>query len=388
MNAAVAASPSSEPNTSRPATTNRATLQRVRRAARRWRSRRRSRASPGSAAARVMPCTAAPAVRHVRIPRTRARLQSRAPRRLRPRSFAGPPAGRRLHSGSAQPPRSRRPSRRACALRARRDGLRRQARADLGQARHDLSRERQGRLEPHHHGRGAAAARARRGRWPPTPARAPGRARRRRSGRCDRGAHPGRPPRSRGGRARHHVAGRQAQCRVHPQARRPGVRHARRAARGHRARGRCPGRAHEPRRGRAGARAQAPAAAPGHRRPSRRRGAAQRLRRRGLRHQHPAHHAAGAAAATRGRAPGGPTNGVATANATVLHRLDPDAYVATSTSGVTLARLRGQRRLRTLRAITAGRFFVVDAAAARADTTAYALLRSLAHSLHPTVIKQ
>jgi ABC-type Fe3+-hydroxamate transport system substrate-binding protein len=84
----------------------------------------------------------------------------------------------------------------------------------------------------------------------------------------------------------------------------------------------------------------------------------------------------------------GPSNGVATTNATVLHRLDPDAYIATSTSGVTLARLRGQRRLRTLRAITAGRFFVVDAAAARADTTAYALLRSLAHSLHPTVIKQ
>ena len=84
----------------------------------------------------------------------------------------------------------------------------------------------------------------------------------------------------------------------------------------------------------------------------------------------------------------GPSNGIATTNATVLHRLDPDAYVATSTSGVTLARLRGQRRLRTLRAVTAGRFFVVDAAAARADTTAYALLRSLAHSLHPTVIKQ
>lgn len=83
----------------------------------------------------------------------------------------------------------------------------------------------------------------------------------------------------------------------------------------------------------------------------------------------------------------GPSNGVATVNAKVLHRLDPDAYIATSTSGVTLARLRSQPRLRTLRAITAGRFFIVDAAAARADTTAYALLHSLAHSLHPTVIK-
>jgi ABC-type Fe3+-hydroxamate transport system substrate-binding protein len=83
----------------------------------------------------------------------------------------------------------------------------------------------------------------------------------------------------------------------------------------------------------------------------------------------------------------GPANALATVNAKVLHRLDPDAYMATSTSGVTLARLRAQPRLRTLRAITSGRFFVIDTAAARADTTAYALLRSLAHSLHPTVIK-
>jgi ABC-type Fe3+-hydroxamate transport system substrate-binding protein len=83
----------------------------------------------------------------------------------------------------------------------------------------------------------------------------------------------------------------------------------------------------------------------------------------------------------------GPSNGVTTVNAKALHRLDPDAYIATSTSGVTLAHMRSQPRLRTLRAITAGRFFIVDSAAARADTTAYALLRSLAHSLHPTVIK-
>jgi ABC-type Fe3+-hydroxamate transport system substrate-binding protein len=83
----------------------------------------------------------------------------------------------------------------------------------------------------------------------------------------------------------------------------------------------------------------------------------------------------------------GPANGLATVNAKALHRLDPDAYIATSTSGVTLARLRAQPRLRTLRAITSGRFFIVDTAAARADTTAYALLHSLAHLLHPTVVK-
>jgi ABC-type Fe3+-hydroxamate transport system substrate-binding protein len=84
----------------------------------------------------------------------------------------------------------------------------------------------------------------------------------------------------------------------------------------------------------------------------------------------------------------GPADGVATVNAKMLARLDPDAYVATSTSGVTLARLRSRPGLRTLRSVAAGRVFIVDPAAARADTTAYALLRSLAHSLHPAVIKR
>jgi ABC-type Fe3+-hydroxamate transport system substrate-binding protein len=84
----------------------------------------------------------------------------------------------------------------------------------------------------------------------------------------------------------------------------------------------------------------------------------------------------------------GPADGLATVDARALHKLDPDAYVATSASGVTLARLRSRPAMRTLRSVLAGRVFVVDAAAARADTTAYALLRSLAHSLHPEVIKQ
>jgi ABC-type Fe3+-hydroxamate transport system substrate-binding protein len=84
----------------------------------------------------------------------------------------------------------------------------------------------------------------------------------------------------------------------------------------------------------------------------------------------------------------GPSDGIATVNAKLLHKLDPDAYVATSTSGVTLARLRAKPGLRTLRAVAGGRVFVVDASAARADTTAYALLRSLAHSLHPSAVPQ
>ena len=84
----------------------------------------------------------------------------------------------------------------------------------------------------------------------------------------------------------------------------------------------------------------------------------------------------------------GPADGIATVNAKSLHRLDPDAYIATATSGVTVARLRAQPGLRSLRAVAAGRVFVVDPAAARADTTAYSLLRSIAHSLHPTVVKR
>ena len=84
----------------------------------------------------------------------------------------------------------------------------------------------------------------------------------------------------------------------------------------------------------------------------------------------------------------GPADGVTTVNARALHKLDPDVYVATTASGVTLARLRAKPALRTLRSVAAGRVYVVDAAAARADTTAYALLHTLAHSLHPTVVKQ
>ena len=84
----------------------------------------------------------------------------------------------------------------------------------------------------------------------------------------------------------------------------------------------------------------------------------------------------------------GPADGVATVNANALHRLDPDAYIATTTSGVTLARLRSRPGLRTLRSVTAGRVFIVDPGVARTDVTSYALLRSVARQLHPGVIKQ
>jgi ABC-type Fe3+-hydroxamate transport system substrate-binding protein len=84
----------------------------------------------------------------------------------------------------------------------------------------------------------------------------------------------------------------------------------------------------------------------------------------------------------------GPADGVTTVNAKSLHRLDPDAYIATNTSGTTLARLRTMPGLRTLRSVSAGRVYVVDPAAARADTTAYSLMRSLAHLLHPSAVTQ
>jgi ABC-type Fe3+-hydroxamate transport system substrate-binding protein len=84
----------------------------------------------------------------------------------------------------------------------------------------------------------------------------------------------------------------------------------------------------------------------------------------------------------------GPADGAATVDARALRKLYPDAYIATSTSGVTLARLRARPVLRKLRSVAAGRVFVVDSDEARADTTAYALLRSLARSLHPSVIKR
>jgi ABC-type Fe3+-hydroxamate transport system substrate-binding protein len=84
----------------------------------------------------------------------------------------------------------------------------------------------------------------------------------------------------------------------------------------------------------------------------------------------------------------GPADGITTVNAKALHRLNPDAYIATNTSGVTLARLRSRPGLRTLRAVSSGRVFVVDPAAARADISAYALMRSLAHSLHPALVKR
>ncbi len=84
----------------------------------------------------------------------------------------------------------------------------------------------------------------------------------------------------------------------------------------------------------------------------------------------------------------GPADGVATVNANALRRLDPDAYIATTTSGTTLARLRSRPALRALRSVSAGRVFIVDPAVARADVTSYALLRSVARHLHPGVIKQ
>ena len=64
----------------------------------------------------------------------------------------------------------------------------------------------------------------------------------------------------------------------------------------------------------------------------------------------------------------GPTDGVTTVTARMLRQLDPDAYIATSGSGATLAKLRSQAGTKSLRAVTSGRVFTVDADAARVLT--------------------
>jgi ABC-type Fe3+-hydroxamate transport system substrate-binding protein len=66
-----------------------------------------------------------------------------------------------------------------------------------------------------------------------------------------------------------------------------------------------------------------------------------------------------------------------------LAKLDPDWYVTTRKTGLTLARLRTQPRLAKLRAIRQGHFAIIDQTLVQADDRAYGLVRSLARRLHP-----
>ena len=72
-----------------------------------------------------------------------------------------------------------------------------------------------------------------------------------------------------------------------------------------------------------------------------------------------------------------------TVSAARLAKLDPDWYLTTRKTGLTLARLRTLPRLAKLRAIRDGHFAILDESLVQADDRAYSMVRSLARRLHP-----
>ena len=70
-----------------------------------------------------------------------------------------------------------------------------------------------------------------------------------------------------------------------------------------------------------------------------------------------------------------------------LLRLDPEAYVATSDSDTTLARLRADQLTRRLRAVRIGRFGTVSAAATAAGPGVARALEEIARILHPDAFR-
>jgi ABC-type Fe3+-hydroxamate transport system substrate-binding protein len=66
-----------------------------------------------------------------------------------------------------------------------------------------------------------------------------------------------------------------------------------------------------------------------------------------------------------------------------LRRLDPDVYLATASSGLTLKGLRARPETRSLRAVKSGRFAVLPADATVAGPGAGAALAEIAQLLHP-----
>jgi ABC-type Fe3+-hydroxamate transport system substrate-binding protein len=70
-----------------------------------------------------------------------------------------------------------------------------------------------------------------------------------------------------------------------------------------------------------------------------------------------------------------------------LLALDPDVYLATSDSGVTLADLRRNRQTRKLRAVKRGRFAVVDAALLQPGAQVGDAVLELARLLHPNAVR-
>jgi ABC-type Fe3+-hydroxamate transport system substrate-binding protein len=66
-----------------------------------------------------------------------------------------------------------------------------------------------------------------------------------------------------------------------------------------------------------------------------------------------------------------------------LRELDPDWYVTTRRTGLTLRLLRTRPKLAKLRSIRDGHFMIIDERLLQADDRAYSLLRTLARRLHP-----
>ncbi len=89
-----------------------------------------------------------------------------------------------------------------------------------------------------------------------------------------------------------------------------------------------------------------------------------------------------------GRSVGGPTPGFEPFDVAELVRLDPDVYIATSDSGVTLRRLRANDQTRELTAVREGRFVVLDASLVTAAGPRVAeALRAVARALHPDALR-
>lgn len=85
-----------------------------------------------------------------------------------------------------------------------------------------------------------------------------------------------------------------------------------------------------------------------------------------------------------GRSVGGPTPGFEPFGLDELARRDPDVYLATSDSRVTLKRLRDDPRTRGLTAVREGRFVVLDAAlVTTAGPEIAQALEAVARALHP-----
>jgi iron complex transport system substrate-binding protein len=89
-----------------------------------------------------------------------------------------------------------------------------------------------------------------------------------------------------------------------------------------------------------------------------------------------------------GRSIGGPNPGFEPFDVKKLAELDPDVYLATSDSGVTLGRLRSDPRTRRLTAVREGRFIVLDAGlVTSAGPRVAEALETVARALHPDAFR-